>query len=448
MDTSSRLDVLAGSDPVRPRESALGQEAPKKALNRKRVRLRRLAFGGVAVALVAGLSTWIVLRRGPKPTLVQMTTVGREDLQAKVTANGRVQAQKKVDLSATVAGQVTHLAVDEGDRVRKGQFLLQIDPANPRSAARSSEASMQALLREVDSARARLDQSRLDARRAEENHGAQIISNADLDQARTALVTAEAALRAAERRVEQARATLEGARDTLAKTTVLSPIDGIVTAKRVEEGEVAVIGVLNQPGTVLLTISDMSIVEAEMDVDETSIPTVKVGQQARVRIDAYPNRTFGGVVTEVGSSPIDRTASQQQNEAIKFKVKIQIRNPPDTVKPGLSVQADILTGFRSQALVVPLQALVLRDAPRPAGGKGEPGAPRDEEGVYLVENGKARFQPLETGLLGELSVEVVKGLKGGETLVSGPFRALRSLKPGDPVEPEKSKKPGGPSVTS
>jgi len=303
---------------------------------------------------------------------------------------------------------------------------------------------MQALLREVDSARARLAQARLDARRAEENHLARIISNADLDQARTALATAEAALRAAERRVEQARATLEGARDTLAKTTVLSPIDGIVTAKRVEEGEVAVIGVLNQPGTVLLTISDMSIVEAEMDVDETSIPSVKVGHEARVRVDAYPNRTFDGVVTEVGSSPIDRTAAQQQSEAIKFKVKIQIRNPPDTVKPGLSVQADILTGFRSQALVVPLQALVVRDVPRPAGVKAAPGAPRDEEGVYLVENGQARFQPLETGLMGELSVEVLKGVKGGETIVTGPFRALRSLKPGDAIEREKAKKPGGP----
>lgn len=441
MGASSRLDVLTGTDRVGPVESA---RSP--SLNKKRVRTRRLVWGGLGFTVVAGLSVWVALHRGPKPTTVQMTTVGREDLQAKVTANGRVQAQKKVDLSATVAGQVTHLAVDEGDRVRKGQFLLQIDPVSPRAAARSSEASMQALLREVDSAGARLEQARLDARRAEENHAARIISNADYDQARTALVTAEAAQRAAQRRVEQARATLEGARDTLAKTTVLSPIDGIVTAKRVEEGEVAVIGVLNQPGTVLLTISDMSVVEAEMEVDETSIPSVKVGQQARVRVDAYPNRTYDGVVTEVGSSPIDRTGTQQQTEAIKFKVKVQIKDPPDTIKPGLSVQADILTGFRSQALVVPLQALVLREAPRPPGGKAAAGAPRDEEGVYLVENGRVRFQPLQTGLLGELSVEVVKGLKGGEALVTGPFRALRSLKPGDPVEREKATKPGGSSA--
>lgn len=444
MEMSSRLDAVAETGIVSPAPAALADTTLKK----KRTRSRRLMWGGLALVAVAGASTWFALHRGPQRTAVQMASVGREDLQAKVSANGRVRAQKKVDLSATVAGQVTHLAVKEGDRVRKGQFLLQIDPANPRAAARSSEASMQALLREVDSARARLEQARLDSRRAEENHSARIISNADLDQARTGLATAEAALRAAERRVEQARATLEGARDTLAKTTVLAPIDGIVTAKRVEEGEVAVIGVLNQPGTVLLTISDMSLVEAEMDVDETAIPSVKLGQEARVRVDAYANRTFDGVVTEVGSSPIDRSATQQQSEAIKFKVKVQIKNPPDTIKPGLSVQADILTGFRSQALVVPLQALVLRDVPAAPGGKAAPGAPRDQEGVYLVENGKTRFQPLETGLMGELSVEVLKGLKGGETLISGPFRALRSLKPGDLVEPEKAKKPGGPPSTS
>ena len=159
---------------------------------------------------------------------------------------------------------------------------------------------------------------------------------------------------------------LEGARDTLSKTVVRSPIDGIVTATRVEEGEVAVVGVLNQPGTVLLTISDMSVVEAEVEVDETSIPSVKVGQEALVRIDAYPNRTFTGIVTEVGNSPI-LNATGSASQAIKFRVKIQVKDPPPDIKPGLSVQADILTGFRPQALVVPIQALVVRDIERKPG---------------------------------------------------------------------------------
>lgn len=397
---------------------------------------KRLWIIGGVVAL-AGAGGWRAWHRGPAPIEVQVATVGRQDLQAKVTANGKVQAQRKVDISATIAGQVTHLAVKEGDRVSKGQFLLQIDPANPRAAARSTEASMQALLRDLDSARASREQARADHQRAQENHQARIISDADVQRAHTALTTAEAAVQAAERRVEQARATMEGAQDALAKTTVRAPMDGIVTAKRVEEGEVAVVGVLNQAGTVLLTISDMSVVETEMEVDETSIPSVKVEQEALIRIDAYPNRTFGGVVTEVGGSPIIKTGSQ--TEAIKFKVKVQIKDPPPDIKPGLSVQADILTGFRAQALVVPIQALVVRDLERKPGEAPKPGQPRDEEGVYFMESGKARFQPIKTGLLGELSLEVASGLKGGETIVTGPFKALRALKPGDPVRVEKKK---------
>jgi len=406
-------------------------EAPSR---RKRTSRRRWILAVLVLAVAATAAT-ILLRRA-RPTEVQVATVSREDLQAKVTANGKVQAQRKVDISATVAGQITRIAVREGDRVQKGQFLLQIDSANPSAAARSSESSMQALLRGLDSAQASREQARADLRRAEENHGGGIIPDAELDRARTELSTAEAAVQAAEHRVREARATLEGVEDTLHKTTVRSPMDGTVTAKRVEEGEVAVIGVLNQPGTVLLTISDMSVVEAELEVDETSVPSVRVGQDARVRIDAYPNKTFAGVVTEVGSSPILKTGSP--NEAIKFKTKVQLKDPPADVKPGLSVQADILTGFRSRTLVMPIQALVVKEAERKP---GEPAAaPRDEEGVFLMEDGKASFQPIQTGLMGELTLEVVSGLKGGETIVTGPFKALRTLKPGDAIKPEEKKK--------
>jgi HlyD family secretion protein len=410
--------------------------------------MRRRRWWILAGALVlAGIVTANVLvHRGPSATEVQVTTVGREDVQAKVTANGRVQAQKKVDISATVAGQVTHLAVKEGDVVKKGQFLLQIDAVNPRAIARGSEASMQALQREVESARAARDQARLDSRRAEENARAQIIAPADLDRARTSLTTAEAALRATERRVEQAGASLEGARDLLAKTTVRAPIDGIVTAKRVEEGEVAVVGVLNQPGTVLLTVSDMSIVETELEVDEVAIPNVKLSQQARIRIDAYPNQSFDGLVTEVGSSPILRTTGQTPTEAIKFKVKVQITNPPAGIKPGLSVQADMLTGFRAQALVVPIQALVVRDDPAAPKNPGRSASRRTQEGVYEMKDHKAVFRPIKTGLLGELSIEVLDGLRGGETVITGPFRALRALKPDDPVKLEKPKPGASPAA--
>jgi HlyD family secretion protein len=371
-----------------------------------------------------------------------VAAVGREDIQAKVSANGKVQAKKKVDISATIPGQVTLLAVKEGERVRKGQLLLQIDAVNPRAAARSNEFSMEALLHDQQSADANLAQARSDLARAETNFAAHIIPEADIQRARTAVDTAEAAAQAASRRVEQARAMVEGARDTLAKTTVRAPMDGVITAKRIEEGEVAVIGIQNSPGTVLLTISDMSVVETELEVDETSVPSVKVGQESRVRIDAYPNQTFKGIVTEVGGSPI-LPAAGAASTAIKFKVKVQIQDPPADVKPGLSVQADILTGFRAKALVVPIQALVIRDRERKPGDAAD-GTPRDEEGVFLNDGGKARFQAIKTGLLGELSLEVVSGLKGGETLITGPFKALRTLKPGDAVKVEEKKKGAGP----
>ncbi len=400
---------------------------------------KHVAILVVAILAIAG-GAFAYSKRGPKPTEVELAPVGREDIQAKVTANGKVEAKKKVDISATIPGQITHLAVKEGDRVAKGQLLLQIDAVNPRAAARSNEFSMAALLQDQQSANANLAQARTDLRRAEENFAAKIIPEMELQKARTAVATAQAAAAAAAPRVQQSRATLEGSQDTLAKTTVRSPMDGVVTAKRVEEGEVAVIGIQNSPGTVLLTISDMSVVETELEVDETSVPSVKVGQEAKIRIDAYPNRTFKGLVTEVGGSPILPAAGSSSN-AIKFLVRVQIQDPPQDVKPGLSVQADILTGFRPKTIVVPIQALVIRDRERKPGDAPD-GTPRDEEGVFLNDGGKAKFQPIKTGLMGELSLEVVSGLQGGESLITGPFKALRTLKPGDAVKAEEKKKDG------
>jgi HlyD family secretion protein len=404
---------------------------------------RKIVWGIIILVVLAGaLGATAVVRRGPKPKAIQTAKVERQDLQAKVSANGKVQATKKVDISATVPGQVIQLAVREGDHVKKGQFLLQLDAVNYRAGAKSSEFSMQALLKDLDAAKFNADQAQADLQRATKNNAAGILAAADLERARTNASTAEAALLAAEQRVSQARATLEGAQNSLSKTTIVSPMDGIVTAKRIEEGEVAVIGIQNQPGTVLLTISDMSVVEAEMEIDETSIPSVSLGQAARVHVDAYPNKTFDGVVTEVGNSPIN-VAQGVTNVAIKFKVKVQIKNPPDGIKPGLSVQADILTGFRPKVLTVPLQALVVRDAEERKPGDPPPaGPPKEQEGVYLVEAGKAVFKPIVTGLLGELAVEVTQGLSGGETLITGPFRELRTLKPGDAV---REVKPEGPT---
>ena len=390
-------------------------------------------LGGGAVLLVV---IAVGAMRGDKGQAVQVATVVRETITAKVSANGKIQAVQKADISANVMGQVTRIAVKEGDRVKKGQFLLEIDPSRYQASVAGVQASMEAMTQDLVSARSRLDQARKDFDRAETNRQAGIISQADFEQARTALATAKASAAATQRRMEQARAGVQEARVGLRYTTITAPMDGVVTARRIELGETAVIGVQNSAGTVLVTISDMSRVEAEMEVDEASIPSVKVGQNAQVRIDAYPNQLFDAVVTEVGGSPILKASI---NEAIKFKVKVQIKNPPLTIKPGLSAQADIYTGSRENTLAIPLQALVMKEIKPKDGQKLAPGAPREEEGVYVLEEGKARFMPVKTGLLGELNVEITEGLKGGETVVSGPFKVLRDLKGGEPLRVDKRK---------
>lgn len=389
--------------------------------------------GGVALLLIIGLAA----SRGEKGLGVQVTTAVREDLQAKVSANGKVQAVKKADISANVVGQVTRLAVREGDRVKAGQFLMEIDPRSARASTDATQAGLQAAQSDYTSSQANLLQIKADFDRAKANRAAGIISQAEFEKAKTALDTATASEETARRRAEQAKAQNAQSRVGLAYTTILSPIDGVVTARRIELGETAVPGIQNQAGTVLLTVSDMSKIEAEMEVDEASIPTVKLGQKAQIRIDAYPNQVFDGEVTEVGGSPILKLSA---NEAIKFKVKVWIKNPPLTIKPGLSTQADIFTGSRAGALAVPIQALVTRELKPKPGEAPKPGAPRDEEGVYLLENGKARFVPVKAGLMGDLNVEILEGLKGGETVLTGPFRVLRDLKGGEEVHPEKPKK--------
>ncbi len=337
-------------------------------------------------------------------------------------------------------GQIVNLAVREGDQVNKGDFLLQIDRAQLAASAAGAEASLQALFADRDSARASAQQAELAYKRAQKSYADHLIPDADLERARATLDSARANVTAIERRIEQARASVEGAQDTLSKTTIRAPMDGIVTALPVEEGEVAVIGTMNNPGTVLLTISDMSVVEAVMEVDETDVPNVQIGQNAEVTIDAFPDRTFSGKVTEVASSP---QTSLTGTEAVNFEVKIQLDDPPKDIRPGFSVSADIITGRSPNAVAVPIQALVIRDAPTKEGAKPAT-KPEEEEGVYRVDRatGKIDFQKVTTGITGESSIEVTGGIEPGQEIAVGPFRALREIEDGDRVriaEPKKEK---------
>ena len=391
--------------------------------------------GGLAVILIVGLGIAATQDHGLG---VQVATVGRDNLQSKVSANGKIQAVTKADISANVMGQVTKLAVKEGDRVKKGQFLMEIDPRSAKASTEAMQANLQATQSDLISARANLAQARSDFDRAKANREAGIISTADFERAKTTFETAQATQETARRRADQAKANLSQSHVGLQNSTITAPMDGVVTARRIELGETAVPGIQNSAGTVLVTVSDMSKVEAEMEVDEASIPTVKLAQKAQVRIDAYPNQTFDGEVTEVAGSPILKASA---NEAIKFKVKVWIKNPPLTIKPGLSAQADIFTGSRDQVLAIPIQSLVTRELKAKPGEVLKPGAPRDEEGVWLFgDKGKTKFLAVQTGLLGDLNIEILGGLKGGETVIIGPFRVLRDLKGGEQVRVDKSKK--------
>ena len=393
-------------------------------------RRTKIIIAVIVVLAIAGITTASIVSRGKEGTPVTFGKVEQLDLTSKVTANGQIDAQRKVDLSAHVMGQIVNLAVREGDVVEKGAFLLQIDQKQLAASAQGAAASTRALLADRDAARANFADAQRTFERAKANFEQRIIPAAELDRARTAMDAARANLGAIEQRIQQSQANLRAAQDTLSKTTMTAPMGGIITSLPVEEGEVAVIGTMNNPGTKLLTIADMSVVEAVMEVDETDIPNVKVGQTASVTIDAYPNQTFEGLVVEVGSSPMAATSAGA--EAVNFEVKIQLKSPPPGVRPGFSASADIITGTRSKAVAIPIQALVVREKPG-----SEPGKAVDEEGVYAVKDGKAQFVPVETGLSGETHIEITKGLTPGQQIVTGPFRALRDIEDGSKVREEK-----------
>ncbi len=408
-----------------------------------RRRRRALIIAAGVVVLAAGGAAFSRSRN--KAVSVLTARVATQDIVSKVTANGKIQAENKVEMSALVQGQIVNLAVREGDRVKKGDFLLQIDRNRAAAEEAGSSAALKASLADRDSARVNLAQAQRDFDRAQRNYEARITAEADFQRAQSALETARSALEAAQNRVDQMRAGVSANRDTLSKTTVGAPIDGVVTTLRVKAGEVTVIGTMNNPGTQLLTVSDMSTVEAVLMVDETDTPTVQVGQKALLAIDAYPGRTFDGLVTEVGNSPIlkddpDLQGLTTTSDAINFKVKVKVLSPPPSIRPGFSVTADIVTGVKEKVAAVPLAAVVVRDSPR--GEKTAAGKLKTEQGVYALREGKAVFAPITTGISGELMVEVVSGLPAGEEVVTGPFKALREIKDGDRVKKmsEKEKK--------
>jgi HlyD family secretion protein len=395
-----------------------------------------LIFGGV-VLVVVGSGTFNWYQKKHAPTEVSIAKVALEDVVAKVTANGKIQAEKKVDLAALVMGQVVNLAVREGDPVKAGDFLLQIDKTRATAQEAGSAAALSGSQSQLDSARAALEAAQGDFKRADDNYRGGITAEAEFQHARAALDTARAAYQTAVHQIEQSRAVLNASRDDLSKTTVRSPIDGIVTTLRIKAGEVTVVGTMNNAGTQLMTVSDMTTVQAVLMVDETDTPSIALGQKAVLTLDSYPSRHFDGVVTEVGSSPIAKddvelSGLTTSSDAINFKVRVKLLDPPPSIRPGFSVTADIITGTRSKVAAIPLAAVVIRDSVK--GEKDATGRLKTEQGVYTVVNGKVTFVQVATGLSGELQIEVTDGLKPGVEVVTGPFKTLRTIKEGDKVK--------------
>ena len=407
---------------------------------------------GVTVALVLALVVYAsIVSRDKNVVRVTTAKVSKAPLVATVSCNGRVQAKTKVDISSQVMGQIVTLAVEEGDIVKKGDLLLQIDKVQYDANAQATQAGLDALFAQRDADKFTREQAERDLDRTRKNYEAHIESEQNLQKAQLALDSAKASVVADERRIEQARANLLANKDSLKKTTITSPINGVVTAKPVEQGENAIVGTMNNPGTVLLTVSDMSVVEGEMEIDETDIPHVKTGQKAKLTFDAYPEKKFDGVVTEIGGSPITKSALGTDSSAVNFKVKVRVENPPSNIRPGFSVSGKIETDRRAAALAIPIPALVVADPAsleRPKGKKPTPvptpsaaaaEKKKDVEGVFIVKkDGAVDFRPVKTGINADLQTEVLEGLADGEEIVTGPFKALRSLKIGDRVKVDNS----------
>jgi HlyD family secretion protein len=417
----------------------------------------KVLLGGGIGALVVVLILVSASAKGDKGQEVRFETVGRRDLVAAVTASGKIQPKKKVDVSADITGRITRIAVREGDLVQKGQFLLQIDPTIYEANLQRANAAMSSSEAGTIQAKASRDQSSRALQRTKELHeqNPNLISQEQLEQAQTAFDIAEANLTAATHLVEQARAGLQEARDQLAKTHLVAPMTGRVTRLAVEEGEVAVPGTFSRETGLLLTISDLSVIQTKVQVDETDVVRLHLGDSVQVTIDAFPDTTFIGRVTKISNSAILTAASQvggaQSDRAVDYEVEITLSNPPAEVRPDLSATAQIITDTRKQALSIPIIALTVREntpvstEQKPARGAAQAATPADTshrgggpkkeaEGVFLVHNGVATFHAVKVGIAGEEHFEVIDGVHQGDTIVAGPYQAIRDLKEGARVK--------------
>jgi len=407
----------------------------------------KVLLGAGAVVLIAGLVVISAGARRDRGQEVRFEKVSRRDLVAAVTASGKIQPKKKVDISADITGRITRIAVREGDLVTKGQFLLQIDPTIYQANLQQAQATMASSQAAAVQAKANQDQAERALRRTKElrTQSPNLISEEQLEQAQTAFDIAEANLTAAQHQVEQARAAVQSARDNLRKTTLIAPMSGRVTRLPVEEGEVAVPSTFSKDVGLLMTISDLSVIQAEVKVDETDVVRVHLGDSVEVSIDAFPDTTFTGHVTKVSNSSVltaTQSATGQSDRAVDYEVEVTLNRPPTDIRPDLSATARSVTDMRQQVLSIPIIALTVREN-KPVSTENRPvdttaaQKKKDTEGVFVVKDGVATFRPVKVGIAGDEYFEVSDGVKDGETIVAGPYQAIRDLKDGAHVRPLK-----------
>jgi HlyD family secretion protein len=481
----------------------------------KKKKIWIICGGVVALALIVFFS--IKATRKDEVAVQSAKVERREVLKSKVAASGEIRAKEFVDLQSEVTGVITEVAVREGDRVKKGDILLKIDPLQTRADTDSARAQLEAATSEaraqefqilnaeaglardeaaLRSAKAQLDQAennnnraQASFRRKQQLHEDGLISREEYEMAQNDAKVAQAQLEVARAQVAQMQTQIDVARNTikqmrttqaaaaaraksvsasvvratdqLSKTVVTSPLSGVITKLAVEKGERAVPGMMFNPQATLMTIADLSVIQAELKVDETDIVNLTLGDTAEIKVDALPDVVLQGEVTEIGNSPIQTTTTAQQ-EAKDFKVVVTIKDPSNKLRPGMSCTGDITTDTKKNVLVVPIQALTIREVELDKDGKyHEPDLKKKKadssvaqadtkkekpnkkelEGVFIINGQKqARFRPVKTGITGETEIEILENLKEGEEIVSGSFQTLRTIKDGAAVKIDNSSK--------
>ncbi len=446
-----------------------------------------LIIGGV-VLLLAVVVVITVIKSRQGDVTIQTGKVARNNIASIVTASGEIKPKTFVNVGANAMGRLISLPVKEGDHVKKGQLVAQLEDIQPaadvnagraaldaaQADAAAADAAQKTALADLDRAQADYEQKNFDWQRGQSLYKDQLIPKQDYDsrkaafeasasnlqQAKIRIIQTKAQSESAMRHIKQNAAALTHASDVLAKTTYVAPYDGIVTNLPVRQGEMVVMGIQNSPGSTIMTISDMSVVTAEVKVDETDIVNVKLGQPAEVTIDALPKQKFKGTVTEIGDNAILRSTgvSTSQStggsqEARDFKVVVTLADPPASLRPGLSTTAKITTATRDNAITIPIQALTIRqrgdlkDKNGKKDGSVQAASPEQAKNdkeelqgvfVYRANEKKVEFVPVETGITGTTDIEVTKGLKDGDTIVTGSYKVLRTLRNGAKVKVDNS----------